>query len=430
MTTSPTSFRDQTLNLLAGGYAWLPGLWRRGNGRMVRTRVLGRRTVALRGPEAVRFFYDERHMMRHGALPEPVQATLTGKGTVHGLDGPAHRTRKHLFMSVLADPGRVTALAEEVGTRWDRRMRDRPAHARVVVFDEAAGAITEGVCAWAGIPVDSADALAADMVALVDGFGGLGPRHWKARLARARREKWLAGLLAEPDALPPGSVAGLVAAHRDEDGQVLDPGIAATELLNIIRPTVAVAWYVAFAAHALHRRPANRAHLRTDPAYADAFAQEVRRFYPIAPFVGAFAAKDLTWRGERIPEGTLVLLDLHGQNHDGELWERPYSFDPGRFIGASVGRDDLVPQGGGDPHTGHRCPGEAVTMAILRTLAVQLAWLDYTVPRQDLTISLRRVPTRPRSGFVITDVHSRDGVEQRGRAAASGDTVHPGRGRR
>ncbi|MFI6538623.1 cytochrome P450 [Nonomuraea sp. NPDC050547] len=417
MTTSRASFLDQTLNLLAGGYAWLPGLWRRGDGRMVRTRVLGRRTVALRGPEAVRFFYDERHMTRHGALPEAVQATLTGKRTVHGLDGPAHRTRKHLFMSVLADPGRVTALAEEVGARWDRRLRDRPAHSRVVVFDEAAEAITEGVCDWVGIPMDATDALAADMVALVDGFGGLGPRHWKARMARARREKWLAALLAEPDALPSGSVAELVARHRDEDGRILDPGIAATELLNIVRPTVAVAWYVAFAAHALHRWPDNRARLRADPGYADAFAQEVRRFYPIAPFVGAFAVKDLTWQGEQIPEGTLALLDLHGQNHDDQLWESPYSFDPGRFTGASVRRDDLVPQGGGDPHTGHRCPGEAVTVAILRTLAVQLARLDYTVPRQDLTISLRRVPTRPRSGFVITDVRSRDGVKRKGEAA-------------
>ncbi|WP_219825992.1 cytochrome P450 [Nonomuraea typhae] len=123
--------------------------------------------------------------------------------------------------------------------------------------------------------------------------------------------------------------------------------------------------------------------------------------------MGAFAVKDLTWQGEQMSEGALVLLDLYGQNHDGELWERPYVFDPGRFVGVSVGRDDLVPQGGGDPHTGHRCAGEAVTMAILRTLAVQLAQLDYTVPRQDLTISLRRVPTRPRSGFIISDVRLR-----------------------
>jgi fatty-acid peroxygenase len=38
---------------------------------------------------------------------------------------------------------------------------------------------------------------------------------------------------------------------------------------------------------------------------------------------------------------------------------------------------------------------------MLRTLTVRLARLDYEVPEQDLTISLRRVPARPASGFVL-----------------------------
>ncbi|WP_268951365.1 hypothetical protein [Saccharopolyspora aridisoli] len=41
-------------------------------------------------------------------------------------------------------------------------------------------------------------------------------------------------------------------------------------------------------------------------------------------------------------------------------------------------------------------------MAILATLSVRLARLDYQVPQQDLTISLRRIPAHPRSGFVLT----------------------------
>jgi len=40
-------------------------------------------------------------------------------------------------------------------------------------------------------------------------------------------------------------------------------------------------------------------------------------------------------------------------------------------------------------------------VAILRTLAVRLARLEYEVPAQDLTISLRRVPAKPASGFVL-----------------------------
>ena len=36
------------------------------------------------------------------------------------------------------------------------------------------------------------------------------------------------------------SAVAVVAAHRDADGEQLDPHVAAVELLNIIRPTTAV----------------------------------------------------------------------------------------------------------------------------------------------------------------------------------------------
>ncbi|GLX97301.1 cytochrome P450 [Herbidospora sp. NBRC 101105] len=393
---------DHTLDMLAGGYAWLPGLLRRADGAPARTRVMGRPAVALRGPEAARFFYDERHVTRAGALPEPIRATLTGKGTVHGLDGPAHRARKAMFLALLADPGHVADLVREVGESWDERAAGWPSRPRVVLFDEASRAITAGVCRWAGVPVDDLDALAADMVALVDGFGSVGARHWRGRRARLRREAWLADLLAHDDGASAGLLARHVTRHRDADGEPLNPRLAAVEMLNVIRPTVAVAWYVTFAAHALHRWPEHRPRLRDgDPAFAEAFAQEVRRFYPFAPYVGGRAVQDLTWRGEPVPEGTMILLDVYGQHHDEARWKRPYSFRPERFLDAGVGRDDLIPQGGGDPHTGHRCPGEAVTVGLLRELSVRLARLRYSVPPQDLRIPLRRIPTLPRSGFVM-----------------------------
>jgi fatty-acid peroxygenase len=43
-------------------------------------------------------------------------------------------------------------------------------------------------------------------------------------------------------------------------------------------------------------------------------------------------------------------------------------------------------------------------VALLAAFAGWLAGLDYTVPEQDLTISLRRIPALPRSRFVLTDV--------------------------
>lgn len=71
-------------------------------------------------------------------------------------------------------------------------------------------------------------------------------------------------------------------------------------------------------------------------------------------------------------------------------------------MAADGARGAADPAGGGDPAHGHRCPGEDVTVAVLATLAKQLADLDYDVPAQDLSIPLSRIPTRPRSGFVLT----------------------------
>ncbi|MFC7846682.1 cytochrome P450 [Streptomyces sp. NPDC057382] len=398
---------DSSLALLAKGYTWLPGRRRRTGAPLVRTRLMGQHAVALHGPQAVRFFYDERHVERGSALPGPVLSTLFGHGAVHTLDGPRHRGRKGMFLSLLTGPQAVAGVVDAVTADWEETVRSWPGR-RIVLFDEASRVLTRGVCRWAGIPLDDGDAMAADLVSLVDGFATAGPRHWRARRARARLEDRLGALVEDvrsgPAAAAEGSVLDVVSRHRDTDGQLLDPRTAAVELLNVARPTVAVCWFVAYAGHAL-RRPDVREELRGgDPAQAVAFAHELRRFYPFAPFVGGRAVTDLDWHGEPIPRGTMVLLDLYGQNHDPEVWDEPYAFAPRRFLGHPPARDELIPQGGGDPATGHRCPGEDITIALLAALAPRLARLEYEVPEQDLRIPLNRLPARIRSGFVIESV--------------------------
>ena len=55
---------------------------------------------------------------------------------------------------------------------------------------------------------------------------------------------------------------GAIASHRDLGGQPLPLRIASVELLNVLRPTVAVAVFITFAAHALHLHPEWRARFR------------------------------------------------------------------------------------------------------------------------------------------------------------------------
>ncbi|MEU8893420.1 cytochrome P450 [Streptomyces sp. NPDC048442] len=410
---------DSTLPLLVKGYGWLPDRRRRAGGRPVHTRLAGRRAIALHGTQAVRWFYDEENVVRQDALPGPLLDTLFGRGAVHTLDGESHRVRKSMFMTELKDTGGLRDLADRLGREWDPAAAEWAERERVVLFDEASEVITRAVCGWAGVALPEgpggARQMADDLIAMVDGFATAGPRHLRARRARARQEARIAELVnaeREQAKAATGShdvktvtAFAAVAHHRDADGTLLDPHTAAVEVLNVVRPTVAVTWYVTFAAHALHRWPEQRGQLAAgNAAQVLAFAQEVRRFYPFAPFVAGLATDHARWEGQEVPAGTMVLLDLYGQNHDPALFPDPYTFDPGRFLDREPGRDELVPQGGGDPATGHRCPGEDVTLTVLATLAPRLARLEYDVPEQDLTIALHRMPTRPRSGFVLANV--------------------------
>ncbi|RRO16937.1 cytochrome P450 [Saccharopolyspora rhizosphaerae] len=403
----PRGLVDESALALLEGYAWLPGLRARSDTGVAHTRLLGQRAVGLCGVDAARFFYDEDHVQRRSAIPIPLQKTLFGRGAVHTLDGRDHRDRKAFFLSVLTT-GAVEGIAESVGETWDRRAAGWRPDQELVLFDEAARAITRGVCRAVGIPLAEAEAddVARDLIAMVDGFATPGPRHWRARRARSRREAWMSDLISAVRngrlEVTPDSALDAAARHRDADGRELATEVAAVELLNIIRPTAAVSWFVTHAAHALHRWPQHRERLAAgEEEFAESFAHEVRRFYPFAPFIGGLAVRDLTWRGEPVPQGAMVLLDLWGHDHDPELWDEPYAFRPDRFVGRDIGPFELVPQGAGDPATGHRCPGEPTAVAILAGLAGRLARMDYEVPEQDLTISLRRIPARPKSGFVF-----------------------------
>ena len=399
---------ENGLKLLARGYAWLPDERRRTGRRTVATRLGGMRAYGIEGPEAARFLYDEDHVRRSHAIPEPVQGTLFGKGAVHTLDGEMHRVRKAMFVGLLMREDGIASLVQQATAAWDDAVPQWASRRRIVLFDEAARVIAGSVARWSGVAVgdDEVAGLARDLTAMVDGFATGGPRHIRARRARGRQERALSQLVRDvrsgTASVPEGSAVDVVARHRDADGQQLDSHVAAVELLNIIRPTTAVAWFLAFSGHALIRWPQYRDRLAAaDPAFAEAWAHEVRRFYPFAPFIGGRAARAVEWDGERIPRDAMILLDLYGQNHDPDLWEEPYAFRPERFLGREIGEFELVPQGGGDPRIHHRCPGEPITVALLSALAAKLARLQFDVPEQDLTIPLHRIPSRPASGVLL-----------------------------
>jgi fatty-acid peroxygenase len=177
------------------------------------------------------------------------------------------------------------------------------------------------------------------------------------------------------------------------------------ELLNVICPTTAIAHFLCFFVLALRDFPAYQHQPAEDPAMLDAFAHELRRFYPFTPFLGARCRKAFSWRGARLEEGQLVILDVYGTLHDPRLFSEPERFLPERFLGREPTPFDLIPQGGGDFAAGHRCAGEWLTIETLKQgMRILRERLSYELPAQDLGFSLATVPAVPRSGVVLTQV--------------------------
>jgi fatty-acid peroxygenase len=401
---------DATLALLRDPYGYISRRCERLGTDVFATRLMGRPVVCMRGEEAARLFYDETRMMRAGAAPRRLRRTLFGDGGVQGLDDEAHRRRKALFTRLASDEhtDRLTALARAL---WGERIARWERSGRVVLQDEVAELHCEAVCAWAGVPLAPGEVRARtrDMRLMIESPAAIGPLHVRGRLARRRAERWAGDLVRRTRCgtldVDPGTALHAIAEHRDHDGRLLDEPTAAVELLNVIRPTVAVARYVVFAAMALTGQPGAREALRADPVGAPlAFAQEVRRVSPFFPIVAARARAEFSWRGQRFPRGRLVILDLHGTDNDARLWPQPDRFRPERFNGGEPDAFRLIPQGGGDVHRGHRCPGEPFTLALM-TLAIEMLTnaMTYSVPPQDLRVG-RRAPAGPASGFVITGI--------------------------
>jgi fatty-acid peroxygenase len=410
---------DSTFAMMREGYEFIWNRCKRFESDLFETRIMGRRTVCIHGPRAAQLFYDNEKFQRAGALPRRVLTTLFGKNAVQTLDDEAHFQRKGAFLAIMT-PANMELLTDLTVEQWRAAIHRWQKADSVVLFEEARTLLTSAVCAWAGVPLSPAEAprRARQLSRLVDGFGGVGPRVWKGKLARFRLERWMAGLISDVRSgavsARTGSALAVMANLRDAGGQLVDARTAGIELLNIIRPTTAVAWYVAFAALALHQNPLACERIAQEEVgahagtYTDLFTQEVRRFYPFTPFLGAKVRTAFDWQDHHFEPGALVLLDVYGANRDPRLWREPNEFRPERFEQWQPNAYDFIPQGGGSRTTGHRCPGEWITM---HNIALALHFLTRcvrydVVAHQDLSFDLGRMPTRPRSGVILRNVRA------------------------
>lgn len=375
-------------------------------------RGFGRPVTFLRGADASALFYGgQGRFTRAGAVPTFVQHLLQDEGSVQSLDGAAHRERKSMFRSLLTSSD-AHAILDLFAEDFARAARFWAGQDRIELHSQAELLLTRTALRWAGVPPASTSVRhrARELSAMVDWIGLVGPGNWAARLLRRRTEAWAAALVRAVRAgelYPPDrSALAVIAGFRDGQGEVLTEEVAAVELINVLRPIVAVSYFITFAAVALISHPHWReTFAQGAEADLDGFVHEVRRYYPFFPAVPGRATESFGWQGVQFAAGDLAVLDLYGTNHHRSLWEHPEVFAPERFRDWAGDPHTLIPQGGGDPATDHRCPGEPMTIALIKE-AVRLLTrsVSFTVPVQDLSVPLNRGPALPRERVLIANV--------------------------
>lgn len=401
---------DSTLAFLRDGYRFISTRCDRYGSDVFETRLLFEPVICMRGAEAARVFYSDR-FQRRGAMPAVGRKTVFGEGGVQSLDDGTHHHRKQMLMSLMT-PAAIDDLAERFATGWRAAVGRWQQRDEVALYEETARLLCVAVCGWAGVPLGTevVSSRTDDLVALFDPLGSPSVPYWGARRARKRTETWIAGLIELTRAgqlrRPEGSTLEVIAAHHDPSGSPLAPRVAAVEVINILRPTVAITNFIVFAALALHQHPQWPDRLRTGAQEELTwFVQEVRRYYPFFPAVAARVRRDFEWNGASFPRGRLVLLDVYGTNRRPGLWDDPHRFHPPRFATWDGDPHTLISQGGGDHYTGHRCAGEWITIRLMETaVALLTREMTYRVPHQDLHVGMSRMPARPRSGFVLRDI--------------------------
>lgn len=244
---------DSSLALLKEGYLFLQNWTKKFKSDIFGLRLMARNVICISGKEAVALFYDTQKFERQNAVPKRVQKTEQ---------------------------------LNYAANSWQ-------AQKTIQLYAQAKQILCRSACIWAGMPLQNSEAgrRADDLSELVSSFGSIGPKYFKGKIARGRTEDWAKAIIQDvrKGAIKPPKDSPLykIACHIDQNGNLLDVQMAAVELINILRPIVAIATYIAFSALALHENPECKIKLKnTRDNYLDMFVQEVRRYYPFTPFFG------------------------------------------------------------------------------------------------------------------------------------------------
>lgn len=402
--------RDDTFAIMRDPYRFISKKCRQNHTDIFEGKFLFKKTIFMQGQEAAKVFYDSELFIRSGAAPEPIRATLFGKGGIQSLDGQEHYHRKEMFMSFMSQEN-VKKISRIVRGWMNDYAEKWTQESDIVLYDELQEVLTAASCEWAGIKISRSELKrrTKELTAMFDSAGN-GMGHLVSRISRKSAESWIMEIIREirhsGHEFHSDSPVQTICWFRNMDGKLLDEHTTAVEILNLLRPTVAVSVFMVFLVHALHLHPESRDRLLSrEKDYDGWFIQEVRRYYPFFPSVMAKVKKDFHWKDIAFNAGDRVILDLYGTNHDEKIWGDPEAFRPDRFSDWKDNPYDFIPQGGGEHLRHHRCPGEWFTIALMKVALDFFVYrLDYKLPKQNLDLNWSRLPAIPQDRMILSNV--------------------------
>ncbi len=397
-------------------------------GPVFRTRILGRETVVISGPEATAAFNDEDRILRSNAMV-PHVAELMGKVSLPLLDGTAHRRRKDFVLAAFT-PEAYAAYLPTIEREVASALASWAERGEVGAVDELKRLALETICLCIfGVPRGPLlEAFAADYEVILAGFSALpvplpGTGYTKAKTALARILARFDGLIDDASKTPREDGLSRILAARAADGGGIGKEELKVELHHVVIAGLIVwselaALLLALAGHsdvrerlkaeisAAPAEPLSATSLRRLP-YLHQVVLETKRICPIVPVFFGRARREFALEGKRIPEGWMVLWSHRTSLLAESVYPEPNRFDPDRF--APERAEDrkhpfgYAPQGAG-PATGHKCPGLDFTTLLMSALAIELlrGYEWELTPGQDLSYDWSKIPPEPKGGLRVS----------------------------
>lgn len=395
-------------------------------GSIFKTKILGRPTVIMVGPEANRFILSSdmhRFSWRDG-WPNTFKELLGESLFLQ--EGEQHRRNRKLLMPAFHGPALANYMAtmeritksylekwESLGTfTWFSELKQMTFEiASTLLIGSEPGSLTARLSQW--------------FTELTTGLFSLPLRlgwtpYGRALRARDQLLDHIEQAVLKRQQEPAQDALGLLVQSRDEEGNGLSlEEIKVQALLMLFAghettTSMLASFCMALAQHpeVLERARAEQQQLATDSSltleqlkqmpYLEQVLREVERLYP--PIGGGFRGveEEFEFNGYYVPKGWMALYRINATHIDSRVYPEPERFDPDRFSPERAEHKkqefSLVGFGGGP----RICLGIAFAQMEMKIFAAHLL-RHYTwelVPQQDLTLD--PIPTlHPRSGLRV-----------------------------